>query len=248
MKTIWLFFKNELRNSIGQVGWEILIALIGSCLFYLSLVRSIELTQPQQLLPTPATFLSSSVLIIVAFLFAMIVAQASMIRQFTSGQLNNIRAANLTVSQYYVGKSLIFLLESSVVMLLLTALFSLFGEWHFRFVQIMIFWLILIFGLYLAIQIGLLLSCISNLRLQVVITFLIVLPLILLSSVTAPINLWQKGLAVIISILPTTSLVTICRTILLENKTDYLTLLYLLMLNAVVLVFGIFIYKKKLLQ
>jgi ABC-2 type transport system permease protein len=248
MKTIWLFLKNDLRNNLGQIGWEILIVLIGGCLFYLGLVRGIELAQPQQLLPTPAAFLSIGILVMVSFLFALIIAQATMIHHFTSGQVNNIRAANLTVSQYYVGISLIILVESLVVMFLLTALYSLLGEWHFRFVQILIFWLILVFGLYLAIQMGLLLSAISNLRLQVGITFLIILPLLLLSGVTTPIYLWQRGLAIFTSILPTTSLVINCRAILLENKANSLSFINLLLLNTVVLVFGIFIYKRKLLR
>lgn len=248
MKTVWALLVDDLRLNLFQMSWEVLLALIGGCIFYLGLGYGIMLITPQILSLDTNLYLSGSVVVVVTFLFGLVVSQAATIRQFASGQINNLRAANLSISEIYVGKSLVYLIQTIGAMILVTATIFILGHQGYRLGPILLFWFTLILGGYLAVQIGLLLGCMTNIRLQLVLTNLIILPLLLLSNFITPINLWRKGLAYAITMLPSSILITNCRLILVDNRVHPLALIYLLMLNVVFLAIGVYIYKRKLLR
>ncbi len=248
MGAIWSLVKNDLRLNIKQIIWGIIIGILGTAIFYLTFAEGMNLLLPRIEYIDIKLYFAASLIILTVCVMALIVAQAGTARQFFSGQMANLRAANISVSKIYVGKSLVYFCESLIYLVFITVEILIITGIHLSCGRLLLFWLFLIFGIYLAVQVGMLLGMMTNLRFQWLILFLLILPLLFLSGFIVPTHYWNSTLAFVISILPTTCLIENGRSIGARQPINPFGLIYLLTLNVVFVFGGVFLFKRKLMR
>lgn len=248
MGAIWSLVRNDLRLNIRQIIWGLIIGILGTGIFYLTFAEGMSLLLPRIEYIDIKLYFAASLIILTDCVMALIVAQASTARQFFSGQMANLRSANISVSKIYVGKSLVYFCESLIYLIFITIEIMVLTGMSLSFGRLLLFWLFMIFGIYLAVQVGMLLGMMTNLRFQWLILFLLILPLLFLSGFIVPAHYWNSTLAFVISILPTTCLIENGKLIMTHRPVNPLGLIYLLTLNVVFIFGGVFLFKRKLMR
>ena len=248
MNSICLLINNELKPTTKKVLSVLFINLVGVFLFYLVFILGLNTLLPR------INFISTSQYMfpgIIAFISGVIAYGLSSVNTWkmlnVSGLMDQIRTSNLSLWQIHLSKSISFVIETIIHMVLSSIFLYIVIGFSLPFAYILFFWVYLIFGVFFIIQIGIIVSTlIVNQTTHFLIIIFIVIPLFLLSGMIIPTSYYPEVFSQIIYYIPTTAIIEGGRELFINHSLNLFYFLYLIGLGIVTYFVSYSIFKRKL--
>ncbi len=241
-----IMLKNELRLDFHKILLGLFFNIIGTCLVYFALVTGLGKILPRIDYLEVDKFISSAIIGFTSGLMALGLASSYVTHYFQDSRGDHGRLPGMPISQIY-GSFLIRLWIILILHLLVTTLTVLILSGFFPGLgRLLLFWIFAILPLGIFIQLGMLIGLAEDRRNQFYWIFLILVPLFLMSGMIIPTHFHTGFISKLLMALPSTVLIEGGRSILTRQPFEFLNILYLLALNILLFIGGIFFFKRKL--
>ncbi len=249
MNSIIAIIKKEFSPIFSKLILPLILNLFCCIILFLLFFKGIATIIPELNNIDTKNIYLPNVISLITICIAFGISYFNTNKLFHTNILNQIRTTNLMEFQIYLGKFLSILFFTFIQMIFSFIILTILTGITINILYTIVFLLFLLFSVVFIIQISIILGIVlSNQRTFSLILFFIFFPLILLSGVIIPSDIYSDFLYYTIKYLPTTMIIEGGNAIFLNLNINIIYVIVISLLNIIFSVLSYILFKKELLS